>query len=103
MGRPGRREGKKRTTQNGIAPTRRFTALMNGVPVNAAAAVLPIVRSVDGGLSGQIIGTGFFDGHSLILTARHVVEVAAKDNPTLQTPCGVSRFGQKHASGIGVR
>lgn len=87
MGKPGRREGKqKRTTQNGIAPAKRFTALMNGVPVNAAAAVMPILRSVGGGLSGQIIGTGFFVGHGLILTARHVVEVAVEDDPTLRTP-----------------
>ncbi|HEV2714903.1 MAG TPA: hypothetical protein VGU64_06525 [Terriglobales bacterium] len=77
MSKQGRREGrKKRSTQNGIAPAMRFTALMDGAPINAATAVLPIFRSVDSGLSGQIIGTGFFVGHGLILTAGHVVEVA---------------------------
>lgn len=87
MSKPSRRQGRqKRTTQNGIAPARRFTAVMNGVPIDAAGAVLPILRSVDGGTRGEIIGTGFFVGHGLILTARHVIEQAEKDDPTLQTP-----------------
>ncbi|WP_367648458.1 S1 family peptidase [Burkholderia lata] len=33
-----------------------------------------------------MIGTGFFVGHGLIMTARHVVEQAEEDDPTLRTP-----------------
>jgi hypothetical protein len=82
MGKQSRRASRqKRTSENGVARTPRFTAILNGVtPIDPAGAILPIVRSVDGGQSRQIIGTGFFVAHGLVITAGHVVDVAVDDS-----------------------
>ncbi|MFL9922376.1 hypothetical protein PQR75_45475 [Paraburkholderia fungorum] len=110
MGKQSRRAGRqKRTSENGIARTPRFTAILNGVtPIDPSGAILPIVRSVDGGQSGQIIGTGFFVAHGLVITAGHVVDVAVDDSSKKirrsSTPrCGASRFSPARTSTFGVR
>lgn len=82
MGKQSRRPNRrKQTSENGISRKPNFTAVLDGVgPVDPNGAILPIVREVDGGRSGQIIGTGFFVAHGLIITAGHVVDVAVADS-----------------------
>ncbi|MBN3729407.1 serine protease [Burkholderia sp. Tr-20390] len=72
---------QRRGSENGIAQSPRFAATLNGVvPVDPNGAILPIIREIDGGRSGQIIGTGFFVAHGLVITAGHVVDVSVADS-----------------------
>lgn len=88
MSKPRRRDARqRRVSENGVAHPSRFTAILNGVtPVDPNGAILPIVLSVDGGQSGQIIGTGFFVAHGLVITAGHVVDEAKTDSSKQEAP-----------------
>jgi len=73
--------------QAGIATGEQFVARTgNGALVDPASAVHPIVRVNDEGRHVDVVGTGFFVSQSLLITAKHVIDIALDDDPNGRAP-----------------
>lgn len=67
--------------QPGIAPGEQFEARTpNGTLIDPSSVVYPILRHVHGGGESAVVGTGFFIAQNVLMTAKHVTDIAMDDD-----------------------
>lgn len=78
---------RRAAAQPGIAPGEQFVARTpKGTIIDPSSVVYPILRHVGPGADSAIVGTGFFIAQNVLLTAKHVVDIAMEDDPEGNAP-----------------